>query len=136
MSQRSVEVMKLVRFDGVFRRAVDGCDSERANPVLSGYAGCLKVVNVVTAVEMMFYASFDDCCAAVCSSVRVLCVISSVVGEFEVVPRGEVRFRYEHDIDLLGLYILFNFFCMLGESDGIPYNYLELHLIHFGYDSC
>ena len=96
MSQRSVEVMELVRFDDVFRRAVDGCNCERANPVLNGYAGCLKVVSVVTAVEMMFYASFDeDCCAAVCSSVRVLRVISGVVGEFEVVPRGKVRFRYE-----------------------------------------
>ena len=71
-----------------------------------------------------------------CSSVRVLRVISGVVGEFEVVPRGKVRFPYEHDINLLDLYILFNFFCTLGESVGVTYNYLELHLIHFGYDSC
>jgi len=54
VSQRSVEVMELVRFDDVFRRAVDGCDCVRANPVFSGHAGCLKVVSVVTAVEMMF----------------------------------------------------------------------------------
>jgi hypothetical protein len=66
----------------------------------------------------------------------VLRVISGVVGEFEVVLRGKVLFRYEHDINLLDLYILFKFFCMFGESVGVPYNYLELHLIHFGYDSC
>ena len=61
MSQRSVEVMELVRFDGVFRRAVDGCDCEGATPVLNSYAGCLKVISVVTAVEMMERIAVPPC---------------------------------------------------------------------------
>jgi hypothetical protein len=64
--------------------------------------------------------SNNDCGSSVCSTVRKLCVLYWVVGNFDVTFLSEMYSRNQHDIYFLIVCVGFDFFSMLGEPVSIP----------------
>jgi hypothetical protein len=65
----------------------------------------------------------NDGCSSVRGVITMEINIKCVVRNFNVASRGEVRFRNQHDICSLGLYVGFDFCSMLGEPIGVPSHY-------------